>query len=172
MANVVLKDPREYKIIPTHHIRIGIAGGGDYYYNLEDGSSWTLAPILRKTDRGGDRIVGFIFTGTFIVLQNNYQDNNAGFTNIIANQPTDFDMWLYPGYATPWQTEEDWNSQDNGAHIHFTADDVLLAGTMNVKDWHANFSINESKESPRLTINIQGYFSNDLFTKCNVFSET
>ena len=166
MANINMNDVREFKFIPIHHIRIGINGGGDYYYNLEEGSQWSLIPVLRPNDRGGNRIVAWKFEGTFVVLQNNYEDNLAGFTNIINYPVGDFDLWLAPGYATTTNEWTEWSSDMNSGFFQISYD----SGNSKVKQWHATFDLKQSKETPRATIQISGLFSSDMFDSGTIFS--
>ena len=157
MAYMDIRDPREYNVIPIHHIRIGIAGGGDFYYNLEDGSEWKFAPVEKQTDRAGARIVAFVFEGTFIVLQNDYQNMLDGFRHLIQYKPSDFDLFLAPGYSVPWREYAEGNSQELGNFMQISVDTSTTAPF--VKDWHGTFSLSENKESPRLIIKIRGVLS-------------
>jgi hypothetical protein len=156
-------DIRNMKIIPINSAKImygadvggaGINGIGLITFdNLEAGSQWELNPVLEDNDRGGQTIVAFEFKGTFIVLQNNYQDMRPALSNMTHYQPSDFDLFL-----------KAISEQANGDMMWITCDEPTVA----VNDWHLTWAITQKDLSPLLTINITGIMSIDMIDAASI----
>jgi len=168
MANIQALDVREYRTMPIHHIRLGIAGGGDYYGNLLEGSNFKFSPVVRMTDEGQKRTVALKFEGKFIVGQNDLDVLLTGLQNITSSTLTDFDMWLCPGWTLSYTDWQDANKTPHSAYVQVTCDTISTQPFC--KKWSVDWSLDENTEAPQLTINVLGLFSTDILTKSRLFT--
>ncbi len=147
-----------WKIIPIDEITLTIGDLILDIYNLRKGSQWSLKPILRANDAGGQSTVGFIFTGNFIVQQNNYQDMLPALSKMAhAKDFSDFYLQLTK------------TNQTNTAFMWLSTNGVVPGGTeekpteipIKLKSWTVNWEISQNDLYPLLTINIKGLLSLD-----------
>lgn len=176
MAFIKANDPTKYYITPIHSIQVGINSGNDIYMNLEEGSTFAFTSIKRPNDTGGERIIGFKFEGTFIVVQNDYTNFVDAMDRMVKYKPSDFDLVMQPGYATSATTSlgsgRD-SAQPQGAQLWLSMDTKQGQSAPYVKDWHATFDIDHTNNlAPKFKLNIKGIFSTDILTKCDIFSLT
>jgi hypothetical protein len=166
MSDIKFEDVTKWKIVPINTIRIGGYYEGNnqqvqaiYFSNLAEGSQWTLSPVTRQDDTGMDRIIAWKFEGSFIVIESDYGETDKldMFDYLSDFEVGDFDIWLMPGYNGDYDEE-----QPNGEILTFSVSSSY-GNTLLHKSWGVTFSITETAESPKLTINIKGIFSSDLF---------
>lgn len=143
------QDTHMWKFIPISAITMMIpTRGAVTFANLKKGSQYKLEPINRKNDAGGETTVAYQFSGTFIVIQNNYQDMLPALHAMVVNNPTDTSIHLTSG-----------GNQPNGATM--TID--LNYATLQLRDLSVKISFSQSDFTPDLLINVSGIFSRELF---------
>ena len=142
-------DITQWKILPLKSVKIH-TGTSDpksvglvEFFNLKEGSTVKLSPILAENDTGGSNIVGWFIECDFIVVQDNLQTMLPTLRALTHVKPTDLDI----EFEAP-------DEQINGEKLWLTADELLDTDDINI-----HFSVESSGPSPELHINVKEVLS-------------
>lgn len=149
MANHTFNDVTEIHVLPVYEIIFTSSVGGfscDFYY-INDSSSFSVKPITRPNDAGGETAVALEFVGSFNILQNNIGDMREFLSDLETNGITDFDMSLRDPFG-------------------FGADKLVISAdeSINVKSWDAHFNVQQQGDNtgPQMQFNVRGIMSLDV----------
>lgn len=165
---VVFDDSREWRIVPIHYVKFMLKSKAiDWrtepegeetnieFGTLEEGSNFVLDSVTAPDDLGGERIVAYRFTGSFIILQNNYVQLLPVLRALAMSKLNNFYVMMAPESGQP-HGRQLWFSSSNAVST------VTPARLPWVHTWSTKFSIKNEKESPRLTLTVKGLMSVDF----------
>ena len=160
MPNTTYNTISNWKVTPIHMINLMVKDLGYVrFYNLKQGSQWSLKPVLRKNDEGGNTIVAIKFEGKFVITQNDFPNMLADLNNMSNYAITDFDMELQAASGQP-----------NGGHVWFSVDGTIDSVNPVLKKWFVTWEINQTDLWGDATIIVSGIFSKDIL-KINSISD-
>lgn len=145
------------RIAPIQHIKLYYSAAPDSplfaIYNLEKGSTFSIAPVEVDNDRGGKTIVAWELAITAIMAENDYETKIELFTAIGLYPLSDVDLRLKP-----------LDGQVNGSEVNISCD----GGSVGVIAYTASVNIEYVEDrGPRGVIRVGGLWSVDAFSAAN-----
>lgn len=146
-------DISKMKIYPICELWLYYPGASEprlyTFKNLETGSNMTLEPILVPNDKGGQTVVAWTQKISAIILENNYGTKSQALVDMATEYLSDVEV-VFKALT----------NQKSGAHMHFSPDSSPLPV---VKEYSLTMSFDFADLIPRMTLNITGLLSCDLF---------
>lgn len=158
MAAITHDQITDWKIIPIDYITLHLGTSGApttvKFGWLQDGSTWDLKPVTKPDDEGMERLLFYEFKGTFISMLCNFGDMKQAFNLINTLPHWEFTMKLKAPDGQPSGEDMDFNTVETGATV------------FDIKKWRFLIKeFNQSKESPKMTIEVSGILGKDIFSE-------
>lgn len=156
MATLYNDSVQHWHIMPIDTFYIEFLSGDKYnFHQIEEGSSYSIKPVLRQTSKGISKVVAYKLEGKIQVIDNeiwNMQSLFEGSTNLIVKNIT----------IINFADKEQASNGDNLTISTYYSGSAYKPSTVSIMDCRVNIEYGENE--PSATIEFTGLYSIDVIS--------